>query len=147
MKRRGIAHSSVFAFAFGVLSVASIGGTAAAATFQIVNIDSAGEGFNDNTPAVPVGGNDGTTVGQQRLIAFQYAAGFAVLPWTDNAFFLQDFHQLRRLQVPNPQAPLKQRRRDPLVLGSEVPRPLHDGVFAVDFDVGFATVLLHQSLL
>jgi len=30
--------------------------------------------FNDNTPAIPVGGNDGTTVGQQRLIAFQYAA-------------------------------------------------------------------------
>src|ERR1044071_3661571 len=40
----------------------------------IVNIDGAGEGFNDPTPAAPVGGNTGTTVGQQRLIAFQYAA-------------------------------------------------------------------------
>jgi len=32
------------------------------------------EGFTDNTPATPVGGNTGTTVGAQRLIAFQYAA-------------------------------------------------------------------------
>lgn len=74
MRRRSIVSRSAFALAFGALFVASIGGTAAAATFQIVNIDSAGEGFNDNTPAIPVGGNEGTTVGQQRLIAFQYAA-------------------------------------------------------------------------
>ena len=33
-----------------------------------------GEGFNDPTPAAPVGGNTGTTLGQQRLIAFQHAA-------------------------------------------------------------------------
>ena len=45
-----------------------------AATFVVVNNDSAGEGFNDPTAAAPVGGNSGTTVGQQRLIAFQYAA-------------------------------------------------------------------------
>lgn len=41
---------------------------------QIVNIDPAGEGFNDPTPAEPVGGNPGKTVGEQRLIAFQFAA-------------------------------------------------------------------------
>lgn len=46
----------------------------ASATINIINGDSAGEGFNDPTPAAPVGGNTGTTVGQQRLIAFQYAA-------------------------------------------------------------------------
>lgn len=40
----------------------------------IVNTNAAGVGFNDPTPATPVGGNPGTTVGQQRLIAFQYAA-------------------------------------------------------------------------
>ena len=34
----------------------------------------AGVGFNDPTPAVPVGGNAGTTLGQQRLNAFQSAA-------------------------------------------------------------------------
>lgn len=35
---------------------------------------SQGPGFSDPTPATPVGGNSGTTVGQQRLIAFEYAA-------------------------------------------------------------------------
>jgi hypothetical protein len=47
---------------------------APAATVTIVNADSAGVGFNDPTPAAPVGGNTGTTLGQQRLIAFQHAA-------------------------------------------------------------------------
>jgi hypothetical protein len=46
----------------------------AAATFTIINLDSAGEGFNDPTPVAPVGGNAGTTLGQQRLNAFQHAA-------------------------------------------------------------------------
>jgi hypothetical protein len=41
----------------------------AAATITIVNTDCTGEEFNDPTPATPVGGNTGTTVGQQRLIA------------------------------------------------------------------------------
>jgi hypothetical protein len=46
----------------------------ATAHIIIFNTDPAGSGFNDPTPATPVGGNPGTTVGQQRLIAFQYAA-------------------------------------------------------------------------
>jgi hypothetical protein len=46
----------------------------AAAQITIVNNDGAGEGFNDPTPATPVGGNTGTTVGQQRLQAFEHAA-------------------------------------------------------------------------
>jgi uncharacterized repeat protein (TIGR01451 family) len=46
----------------------------AEATFTIVNLDGANEGFNDPTPVAPVGGNAGTTLGQQRLIAFQFAA-------------------------------------------------------------------------
>ena len=45
----------------------------AKATFVVNNIDAAGVGLNDPTPAVPVGGNAGSTVGQQRLNAFQYA--------------------------------------------------------------------------
>jgi hypothetical protein len=47
----------------------------AAARITIVNADGDGEGFNDPAPANPVGGNTGTTVGQQRLVAFEYAAG------------------------------------------------------------------------
>lgn len=46
----------------------------AAATITIVNGDPAGVGFNDATPAAPVGGNAGTTLGAQRLNAFQAAA-------------------------------------------------------------------------
>ncbi len=45
-----------------------------AVTITIVNGNAPGVGFNDTTPAVPVGGNAGTTLGQQRLIAFQHAA-------------------------------------------------------------------------
>lgn len=44
------------------------------AQIVIVNINAPNVGFNDPTPAAPVGGNTGTTLGEQRLIAFQYAA-------------------------------------------------------------------------
>jgi PA domain len=46
----------------------------AAATIVIQNTNAAGVGFNDATPAAPIGGNAGTTLGEQRLIAFQAAA-------------------------------------------------------------------------
>ncbi len=46
----------------------------AQAKIKIVNLDGPGEGFNDPTPAAPIGGNKGKTIGDQRLIAFQYAA-------------------------------------------------------------------------
>ena len=45
-----------------------------AATITILNADGAGVGFNDATVVAPVGGNAGTTLGQQRLLAFQAAA-------------------------------------------------------------------------
>jgi hypothetical protein len=45
-----------------------------AATITVVNGDGPGEGFNDSTPAAPVGGNPGTSLGAQRLNAFQHAA-------------------------------------------------------------------------
>lgn len=46
----------------------------AAATIVINNLNAPGVGFNDPTPATPIGGNNGTTIGEQRLIAFTYAA-------------------------------------------------------------------------
>lgn len=61
--------AAIMTLACGVLADAE-----AAATIVIVNLNVAGEGFNDATPAPPVGGNHGTTLGQQRLIAFQHAA-------------------------------------------------------------------------
>jgi hypothetical protein len=49
----------------------------AQATITVLNFDSPGEGFNDTRPpdtASTAGGNLGSTLGAQRLIAFQYAA-------------------------------------------------------------------------
>src|SRR3569623_1421902 len=48
--------------------------SAQAATITIQSVDSAGEGFNDTTPATPVGGNLGTTLGEQRMNVFKKAA-------------------------------------------------------------------------
>ena len=50
---------------------------AQSATITVVNLDAAGEGFNDQSlpdSASTIGGNNGSTLGAQRLIAFQYAA-------------------------------------------------------------------------
>ena len=55
------------------LAAASIG-SASAATIIPVNMNAPGVGLNDPTPATPVGGNPGTTIGQQRVIAYQFAA-------------------------------------------------------------------------
>src|SRR3989454_10921917 len=44
-----------------------------AATIVIQNADGPSTGFNDPTPVAPVGGNPGTTLGQQRLNVFNQA--------------------------------------------------------------------------
>ena len=61
---------------FGLMFIGLFSGNAFAGPAQIVivNINAPNVGFNDPTPAAPVGGNSGTTLGQQRLIAFQHAA-------------------------------------------------------------------------
>ena len=48
--------------------------TAQATAINIINIDGPGSGLNDPEPAIPIGGNSGTTLGEQRLIVMQYAA-------------------------------------------------------------------------
>jgi hypothetical protein len=45
-----------------------------AATIVVTSRDPAGVGFNDTTPVNPVGGNPGTTLGQQRLNVYRYVA-------------------------------------------------------------------------
>ncbi len=47
---------------------------ASAAELRIQNSNASGQGFNDPTPAAPVGLNFGTTKGAQAVILFQYAA-------------------------------------------------------------------------
>jgi hypothetical protein len=58
------------------LALALLGAAAAqAATIQITSRDPAGVGFNDPTPVAPVGGNPGTTLGEQRMNVYKYVAG------------------------------------------------------------------------
>jgi len=66
---KALAGAAVFAGA-----LVGAGQAQAAATIIINNINAPGVGFNDPTPAAAVGGNMGTTRGEQRLIAFTYAA-------------------------------------------------------------------------
>jgi hypothetical protein len=68
-----------FVIVLSLLCMLALASSAGAANIIIINSDGAGEGFNDPTAAVPVGGNPGTTLGQQRLLAFQYAAELAGL--------------------------------------------------------------------
>jgi len=63
----------VLLFAFATILFVS-SSAFGAVTITIKNNDAAGVGFNDNSPRSPVGGNSGTTLGQQRLIALQHAA-------------------------------------------------------------------------
>ncbi len=53
-----------------------------AATFTLINNDGPGEGFNDATPVAAIGGNPGTTLGEQRLNVFRTAGNIwgAILP-------------------------------------------------------------------
>lgn len=44
------------------------------ATITVASRDPAGVGFNDTTPVAPVGGNMGTTLGQQRYNVYRYVA-------------------------------------------------------------------------
>ena len=66
--------SKRLAAALALSLIGWVSGAQAAATIAIVNGDPAGVGFNDATAVAPVGGNLGTTLGQQRLNAFQAAA-------------------------------------------------------------------------
>ncbi len=63
---------SAIAVALGLAFASSA--ASAAATIVITNVNAPGVGFNDTTPAAPIGGNPGTTLGQQRLNAFTFAA-------------------------------------------------------------------------
>ncbi len=64
-----------FGALLALLALVVVSSTAfGAASIVIQNNDAAGVGFNDPTPVAPIGGNPGTTLGQQRLNAFQFAA-------------------------------------------------------------------------
>ncbi len=63
----------VLLFAFATILFVS-SSAFGAVTVTIKNNDAPGIGFNDPSPRSPIGGNTGTTLGQQRLNALQHAA-------------------------------------------------------------------------
>jgi hypothetical protein len=70
MKRTSAFHTALAAVVF--VLVAAI--PTSAANIIVVSYDPPGTGFYDATPAAPVGGNPGTTLGVQRQYVYQYAA-------------------------------------------------------------------------
>ncbi|HXE79134.1 MAG TPA: PA domain-containing protein [Vicinamibacterales bacterium] len=66
---------TLIGFTFGVAAAVAASSAPVHAGEIILNIvDPPGVGFNDTTSAAPVGGNAGTTLGEQRRIVFQTAA-------------------------------------------------------------------------
>jgi hypothetical protein len=59
---------------FAVVLAVATEAMAGTGRMVIINNNLPGEGFNDPTPASPVGGNPGTTLGQQRMHVFRAAA-------------------------------------------------------------------------
>jgi len=71
-------------------AIALVAGLAAQSVFAaatiVVNFTNTGTvGYNDPTPALPVGGNPGTTLGEQRRLATQHAANLWAATLTSNA--------------------------------------------------------------
>jgi cysteine-rich repeat protein len=62
------------AFLAWPLAILLLPAGSSATTITIAVFDAPGEGFNDNTQVLPVGGNPGTTLGAQRLAVFEHAA-------------------------------------------------------------------------
>lgn len=65
MKHKTMIAAGLLGLAFSAPSLA--------AKMVLNNVDAPGIGFNDPTPATAVGGNTGTTVGAQRLVAYRKA--------------------------------------------------------------------------
>jgi hypothetical protein len=68
MKKTLLATGVALSFCAAAISTAS-----AQARITLVNLDTPGVGLNEATPAQPIGGNPGKTLGEQRVIAYQYA--------------------------------------------------------------------------
>ena len=84
------------ALAVAVLAALAAATSAHAADLIPVNFDGPNEGYNDTTPAAPVGGNPGTTKGEQRRIVAQYAAAMwgSVLKSEQPVYIIAQFNPL-----------------------------------------------------
>ena len=86
-----------FILATGLLAPPS----ARTTVITFVNLDGPGEGFNDPTPVTPVGGNNGTTLGAQRVKAAQFAADI----WADLITSEVPISVDARFEAPNSEHP------------------------------------------
>jgi hypothetical protein len=83
--------SAEFKLGKALAALALLGGVVAAgqahaqATVVVNFVNNAGVGYNDETPVAPVGGNMGTTLGEQRRIATQHAANIWAATLTSDA--------------------------------------------------------------
>ncbi len=59
---------------WGSIAVLGAASGSFAASIVIINGDDPGVGYNDPRPVTPVGGNPGTTLGEQRIVAISYVA-------------------------------------------------------------------------
>jgi hypothetical protein len=73
-KRLAFSAHALCAVALAVGALGTAQAAPSRAKLVIVNSDPAGVGFNDTTPVSPVGGNPGTTLGEQRLYLYEYIA-------------------------------------------------------------------------
>ena len=72
--RKAFTKLTLIVFALAIFGLAAQPSFGAEALIIVNNVNLPNVGFNDPTPVAPVGGNTGTTLGEQRLIAFQHAA-------------------------------------------------------------------------
>ena len=76
-----VARKSIFSIVCALMMLVPVTEVSAQTVITLANLDSAGEGFNSNSAKLlNQTGNTGTTLGQQRLKAFQAAADY----WEDN---------------------------------------------------------------
>lgn len=82
--------------AVAAMALAGVSTALAQGQIIVVNGDGPNEGFNDPTPAAAVGGNTGTTLGQQRLNVFNFGADVweAVLNPANDVFVIARFNPL-----------------------------------------------------
>ncbi len=69
--RTAFTKLTLIVFAFAIVGLSRKTALPDRHRFVIVNINAPDVGFNDPNAGAPVGGNPGTTLGQQRLISFR----------------------------------------------------------------------------
>ncbi len=74
MNRQSPFTNGLLGVALFGMSLAGLPSAGHAADVTLINADAPGVGLNDPTPRAPEGGNSGTTLGEQRMIALQHVA-------------------------------------------------------------------------